>query len=92
MADMHNPPHPGGILKDALVDMGITVTDAAEQIGVDRGSLSRVINERAAISAEMALKLEDWYNAMGYKGGSARHWLSMQVAYALWQARQNRAA
>ena len=90
--DMQNPPHPGGILKDALPEIGITVTDAAKQIGVDRVTLSRVINERAAISAEMALKLEDWYTTMGYKGGRARHWLSMQVKYDLWQARQNRAA
>ncbi len=92
MTEMHNPPHPGGILKDALPEMGITVTDAAKQIGVDRGTLSRVINEHAAISAEMALKLEDWYVSMGYKGGRARHWLSMQMKYDLWQARQNRAA
>ncbi len=92
MMDMHNPPHPGGILKGALPDIGISVTDAAKQIGVDRGTLSRVINEHAAISAEMALKLEDWYVTMGYKGGRARHWLSMQMKYDLWQARRNRAA
>jgi addiction module HigA family antidote len=92
MMDMHNPQHPGGILKDVLPELGITVTDAAKQIGVDRGTLSRVINERAAISAEMALKLEDWYTTMGYKAGRARHWLSMQMKYDLWQARQNRAA
>ena len=90
--DMHNSPHPGGILKDALQEIDITVTEAARQIGVDRVTLSRVINERAAISAEMSLKLEDWYIAMGYKGGRARHWLSMQMKYDLWQARQNRAA
>ena len=90
--DMHNPPHPGGILKDALPEIGITITDAARQIGVDRGMLSRIINERAAISAEMALKLEDWYNLMGYKGGRAKHWLSIQMKHDLWRARQNRAA
>ena len=92
MMDMHNPPHPGGILKDTLPEIGITVTDAAKQIGVDRGTLSRVINEHAAISAQMALKLEDWYTSLGYNGGRARHWLSMQMKYDLWQARQNRAA
>ena len=92
MMDMHNPPHSGGLLKDALAELDITVTDAAKKIGVDRGTLSRVINGRAAISAEMALKLEDWYTAMGYKGGRARHWLSMQMKYDLWQARKNRAA
>jgi addiction module HigA family antidote len=90
--DMHNPPHPGGIVKDALIELGITVTNAAKQIGVDRGTLSRVINEHAAISAEMALKLEDWYDSLGYRGGRAKVWMKMQAAYDLWQARQNRVA
>jgi addiction module HigA family antidote len=90
--DMHNPPHPGGILKDALIELGITVTNAAKQIGVGRGTLSRVINEHAAISAEMALKLEDWYDSLGYQGGRAKVWMKMQAAYDLWQARQKRVA
>ncbi len=90
--DMHNPPHPGGIVKDALIELGITVTNAAKQIGVDRGTLSRVINEHAAISAEMALKLEDWYDSLGYQGGRAKVWMKMQAAYDLWQARQKRVA
>ena len=89
---MHNPPHPGGILKDALIELGITVTNAAKQIGVGRGTLSRVINEHAAISAEMALKLEDWYDSLGYQGGRAKVWMKMQAAYDLWQARQKRVA
>ena len=90
--DMHNPPHPGGILKDALIELGITVTNAAKQIGVGRGTLSRVINEHAAISAEMALKLEDWYDSLGYQGGRAKVWMKMQAAYDLWQARKKRVA
>jgi addiction module HigA family antidote len=90
--DMYNPPHPGGILKDALIELGITVTKAAKQIGVDRGTLSRVINEHAAISAEMALKLEDWYDSLGYQGGRAKVWMKMQAAYDLWQARKKRVA
>jgi addiction module HigA family antidote len=90
--DMHNPPHPGGIVKDALIELGITVTNAAKQIGVGRGTLSRVINEHAAISAEMALKLEDWYDSLGYQGGRAKVWMKMQAAYDLWQARQKRVA
>jgi addiction module HigA family antidote len=90
--DMYNPPHPGGIVKDALIELGITVTNAAKQIGVDRGTLSRVINEHAAISAEMALKLEDWYDSLGYQGGRAKVWMKMQAAYDLWQARQKRVA
>jgi addiction module HigA family antidote len=90
--DMYNPPHPGGIVKDALIELGITVTNAAKQIGVGRGTLSRVINEHAAISAEMALKLEDWYDSLGYQGGRAKVWMKMQAAYDLWQARQKRVA
>jgi len=90
--DMYNPPHPGGLLKGAIESLEMTVKAAAEQIGVDRVTLSRVINEHAAISAEMALKLEDWYDKLGYKGGRAEHWLKMQLAYDLWQARQSRAA
>ncbi len=91
--DMHNPPHPGSILReDILPALEMTVTEAARQIGVDRVTLSRVLNEHSAISAEMALKLEDWFNLLGYKGGRAKSWLQMQVAYDLWQARQHRAA
>jgi len=56
--EMHNPPHPGGILKDAIESLGMTVTDAANQIGISRVALSRVINKQAAISVELAIKLE----------------------------------
>ena len=91
--DMHKPPHPGSILReDTLPTLNMTVKAAAAQIGVDRVTLSRIINEHAAISANMALKLEDWFDSLGYKGGRARNWLSMQMDYDLWQARQNRAA
>ena len=58
---MFNPPHPGSILKeDLLPELGIGVTEAAIQLGVSRVALSRVINGRAAISADMALRLEAW--------------------------------
>ncbi len=57
---MHNPPHPGSLLReDVLPELGMSVTDAEGRIGVSRPTLSRVVNEKAAISARMALKLED---------------------------------
>jgi antitoxin HigA-1 len=81
---MHNPPHPGSILKkDVLPDLNLTVTDAAAGLGVSRVALSRVINGRAGISPDMALRLEAWLG-----GSSAEAWLRMQLAYDLWQARQ----
>jgi addiction module HigA family antidote len=81
---MFNPPHPGSILKeDLLPELGIGVTEAAILLGVSRVALSRVINGRAAISADMALRLEAWM-----KGPSAETWVRMQAEYNLWQARQ----
>ena len=87
MTRMHNPPHPGEtLLEDVLPALGLTVTDAAAQLGVTRAALSRVLNGRAAISPEMALRLEAW---LGVKnGGRADLWLSQQAAYDLWQARK----
>jgi addiction module HigA family antidote len=81
---MFNPPHPGSILKeDVLPELGIGVTEAAAQLGVSRVALSRVINGRAAISADMAIRLEAWM-----KGPTAESWVRMQAEYDLWQARQ----
>jgi addiction module HigA family antidote len=83
MSRMHNPSHPGEMLKeDVLPDLGLTVTDAAEQLGVSRVALSRVINGRAAISAELAIRLAQWL------GGSAEIWLRAQLQYDLWNAEQ----
>lgn len=83
MGRMYNPPHPGEMLKeDVLPDLGLTVTDAAEQLGVSRVALSRVINGRAAISAELAIRLAQWL------GGNAEIWLRAQLQYDLWQAEQ----
>ena len=62
------------------------MTDAAEQLGVTRAALSRVLNGRAAISPEMALRLEGWLGVEN--GGRADLWISQQAAYDLWQARQ----
>lgn len=75
---MHNPPHPGEMIKeDVLPELGLSVTDAAEQLGVSRVALSRVINGRAAISAELAIRLAQWL------GGSAEIWLRAQLQHDL---------
>jgi addiction module HigA family antidote len=87
MTRIYNPPHPGETLReDVLPALGLTVTDAAAQLGVTRAALSRVLNGRAAISPEMALRLEGW---LGVKnGGRADLWVAQQASYDLWQARK----
>lgn len=85
MTRMHNPPHPGETLRDdVLPALGLTVTDAAGALGVTRVALSRVLNARAAVSPEMALRLERWLGVEN--GGRAEVWLRMQGAYDLWTA------
>ena len=87
MARMHNPPHPGLTLRDdVLPALGLSVTDAAQQLGVSRVALSRVLNGRASISPEMALRIEAWLGVA--RGGEARLWLAEQSAYDVWQAKQ----
>lgn len=87
MSRMFNPPHPGETLReDVLPALGLTVTDAASQLGVTRAALSRVLNGRAAISPNMALRIEGWLGVEN--GGSADAWLAQQTAYDLWQARE----
>jgi len=87
MTRMHNPPYPGATLReDVLPALGLSVTEAAKQIGVTRATLSRVLNGRAAISIDMALRLERWLGVE--QGGRAELWLEEQLAYDLWQARQ----
>jgi len=82
---MHNPPHPGEILQDTVLrDGSITVTQLAKRLGVSRVALSRVVNGRAAVSAELAIRLA------AALGGSAEVWLRQQVAYDLWQAQKKR--
>jgi addiction module HigA family antidote len=86
MSNMHNPPHPGETLRDDILPtLGLTVTDAAKQLGVTRVALSRVLNGRAAISPEMALRIEQWLGVEN--GGRADVWLAEQASYDLWQAR-----
>lgn len=84
---MHNPPHPGETLReDVLPALGLSVTEAAEQLRVTRAALSRVLNGRAAISPEMALRLEGWLGIN--HGGRADTWLAQQASYDLWKARK----
>jgi antitoxin HigA-1 len=85
MALMFNPPHPGLALRDdVLPALGLSVTEAATQLGVARVSLSRVLNGRAGISPDMALRIEAWLGKD--RGGEARLWLAEQSAYDVWQA------
>lgn len=87
MTRMFNPPHPGLTLRDdVLPALRLSVTQAAEQLGVSRVALSRVLNGRAAISPEMALRLEAWLGKD--RGGDACVWLAQQSAYDVWQAEQ----
>lgn len=87
MSTMHNPPHPGETLReDILPALGLSVTEAADQLGVARPTLSKVLNGRAAISPEMALRLEKWLGVEN--GGRADVWLAEQTAYDLWHARE----
>lgn len=82
MARMFNPPHPGEVLRDGVfTDTGMTVTEFAERIGTCV-SLSRVLNARAGISADMAVRLA------AALGGSAESWLHLQASYDLWQAQR----
>ena len=83
MARMHNPPHPGEVLQDTVL-RDMTVTEFARRLQVSRVALSRVVNGRAAVSAELAIRLA------AALGGSAESWLRMQVAYDLWQAHKKR--
>ena len=87
MARMFDPPHPGLTLRDdVLPALGLSVTKAADQLGVSRVALSRVINGNAAISPELAIRLEAWLGAD--RGGAARLWLGSQSDYDEWQARR----
>jgi len=87
MGRMYNPPHPGeSIREDVLPALGVSVTEAAAQLGVSRVTLSRLINGQSGISAEMARRLELWLGGPD-NGPSAESWLRMQSDYDLWQAR-----
>lgn len=84
MMHMYNPPHPGEIIKELCLDpLGLTVTRAAKALGVSRKTLSAILNGRAGISPEMAIRLSLAFDT------SAESWLNQQVQYDLWLARQH---
>jgi addiction module HigA family antidote len=82
---MFNPPHPGEIIKGLWLDpMGVTITEAAKAIGVSRKTLSKIINKKAGISPEMALRLSIAL------GSSPESWLKHQMSFDLWKVKRNR--
>jgi len=82
---MHNPPHPGEIIKTLCLEpLGVTVTQAAEALGVSRKTLSAILNGRAGISPEMAIRLSMAFDT------SAESWLNQQTQYDLWHAERDR--
>lgn len=82
---MHNPPHPGKIVKKALIEaLGLTITEASRQLGVGRLTVSNLIHEKAGISPEMAVRLSIAL------GTSSEMWANMQTLYDLWQAEKKR--
>ena len=83
---MLNPPHLGELIRESMEEVGWSVTETAGHLGREHGTLSRLLNGRAGVSATMALALED----IGW--GTAEHWMRMQASYELAQARRERGA
>ena len=81
---MLNPPHLGELIRENMDEVGWNITETAVRLGCERGTLSRVLNGKAGVSAKMALALED----IGW--GSADHWMRMQASYVLARARRER--
>ncbi|TGN99978.1 XRE family transcriptional regulator [Candidatus Thiomargarita nelsonii] len=82
--NMHNPAHPGEILKELVIEpLELSITEAAHHLGISRKTLSKVLNKRGAITPEMALRLE-----MAFGKPNAAHWLRLQNAFDIWQTRQ----
>jgi len=82
---MHNPPHPGEVLKELCLEpVQVSVTDAAKALGVSRKTLSAILNGHSGISPEMAIRLSIAFDT------SAESWLNQQSQYDLWQAEQHR--
>jgi len=79
---MHDPTHPGEVLAGWIADLGLSVTAFAKHLGISRIMLSRILNQRAAVTADMALRLSEAL------GSSPDVWLQMQTQRDLWQARQ----
>lgn len=81
---MHNPPHPGEILRALCFEpLGLTITDAAKAMGVSRKTLSNLLNGRIGISSEMAIRLSIAFNT------SAESWMCHQAQYDLWQTQKH---
>ena len=77
---MHNPPHPGEIIREFCLDtLKMTVTDAAKSLGVTRKTLSALLNGRAGITPEMSLRLSKVF------GRTPEGWLKLQLQYDLWK-------
>lgn len=82
---MNNPAHPGEILRELVIEpLGLTTVDVAQHLSVSRKTLSKVMNGRGAITPEMSVRLE-----IAFGKPSADHWLRLQNAYDLWNARKN---
>jgi len=81
MSRMHNPAHPGEVLREWIPE-SMTVTMAAAQLGISRVTLSKILNGKAGITADMALRLAAWL------GTNPEVWLEMQTAHDLWLAEQ----
>lgn len=83
----HNPPHPGEVLSGLWLEpLGLSVTGAAEALGVSRKTISKIVNGNGAVTPEMAVRLELAF------GASAQSWLGHQAAYDLWHVEQHRKA
>jgi addiction module HigA family antidote len=82
---MHDPPHPGEVLRELCLEpLGLTVTQAARALGVSRKTLSGILNGRAGISPEMAVRLSLAFDT------TAESWMNQQVQYDLWHAERTR--
>jgi len=82
---MHNPPHPGEIIKELCIEpLDLTVTDAATALGISRKTLSNILNGHAGISPEMAVRLSIAFNT------TSESWLNQQLQYDLWFAEKER--
>lgn len=81
---MYNPAHPGEILKELVLDpLGLSISETAVRLGVNRNTLSKIINCHGTITPEIALRLE-----MTFGKPDATHWLRLQNAYDLWQLKK----
>ncbi|MCK4508218.1 MAG: HigA family addiction module antidote protein [Desulfuromonadales bacterium] len=82
---MHNPPHPGEVLRELCLEpLGVTVTSAARSLGVSRKAFSELLNGKSGISPEMAVRLSIAFDT------TPESWLTQQMHYDLWRAEQKR--